>query len=1095
MKAYALLVTLFCASRLGADYIPADVWPGFSFTPLIQDSYATGEAMLIAGAVTDEALADGQILLQFVPSGAGEEIQVFINLEGLTFRSYHVFSHDAAGGYSVNLFAGVKGSGQLDYVATFDGFAVLQSEGPIFLPRDFFSGIELDAPLSTQFSTKYGVSFAGRVLDAVKADGQVLFNFVADSGEELPVFVRLAGLEFRRGYLFPTGLAGSYKLEVYLGGVDDSSLAFVGSYPVVLIDEGVPEALPVDFFTGVIFDQPLPIGLSVERDLTWTGSAIIGVRSLRLDINTSRREFSIKAPVEEGRFSASMRLDVSELGPVDVQLVREVSEGLFDSGTFTFNAAEPGPAGTLDISALAIGLLPGQEQRLELTNVGAGILADMQISTDDFFSVLSAPSSLNPGQQSEVVVRYDGQGGDHGSLIFETNDPHRPTRQISLNGLVPGQVSLDFPQSEADADGHIELELDLEKNEYGLVLYAGKVVSLENGMRFPFSIGRTLPAARRATLHNERSFDVALRAREQEYAERYRHYDGPLAKRAHTAVSVGEQRTFFFPAEDGVPAQRVTATLVAITERALGWIQDDLRPHQDNVNAADIAHMLELFSDEDYARTIAAFGRPSDVDADGRISVLFTHLVDNLDNVAGFYASSSVLPVLVGGDGNIADMLFISPTRPLAEYRSLLVHELQHLINFNEHVLVRRGEAEVTWLNEGLSHLAEDLVASHSESGNGSNIADFLRDPEAVSLEPEAIDDTAHRGAAYLFVRSLVDRMGPGVVLRLVATGLADRANIEMATGENFTDLMAAWGAQLYASGLGLNDHPRFNFASSLLREGEDRGFALPSERRYTFGGSPLLGSVPMRGLSFVRVSGVGRQQLDLSTDPQGRIGVVAIPLGKGFTERIRIPANYVPGVRFIPALPAEFITGHRYEVSGEFVDDGLGKIALGFVGADTLDLHAERSGDTFSAVFELSRSGAYELNFFTGSAATDRLNFAASFGPVWVRDQTEPTAVAVGADGLPAEYALESSYPNPFNASTVVPLVVPNHAGNIVVRIYNGLGQSVRTLHAGGMKPGRVQLVWDGRDDRGQELASGVYLIRMEAPEFAAVQRAVLLR
>ena len=101
---------------------------------------------------------------------------------------------------------------------------------------------------------------------------------------------------------------------------------------------------------------------------------------MRLDIHTSRREFSIKAPVEEGRFSASMHLDASELGPVDVQLVREVSEGLFDSGTFTFNAAEPGPAGTLDISALAIGLLPGQEQRLELTNVGAGILADMQIT-------------------------------------------------------------------------------------------------------------------------------------------------------------------------------------------------------------------------------------------------------------------------------------------------------------------------------------------------------------------------------------------------------------------------------------------------------------------------------------------------------------------------------------------------------------------------------------------------------------------------------------------------------------------------------------------------------------------------------------------
>ena len=133
-----------------------------------------------------------------------------------------------------------------------------------------------------------------------------------------------------------------------------------------------------------------------------------------------------------------------------------------------------------------------------------------------------------------------------------------------------------------------------------------------------------------------------------------------------------------------------------------------------------------------------------------------------------------------------------------------------------------------------------------------------------------------------------------------------------------------------------------------------------------------------MRGLSFVRVSGVG-QQLDLSTDSQGRIGVVAIPLGKSFTERIRIPSNYVPGIRFFPALPAEFIAGSRYEVSGEFVDGGIGKIALCFVGADTLDLHAERLGDTFSAVFELSRPGVYELNFFTGPADADRLNFATS--------------------------------------------------------------------------------------------------------------------
>ena len=109
--------------------------------------------MLIAGEVTGEALADGQILLQFVPSGEREEIQVFINL-GPAFRSYHVFSHDTAGEYLLICSLVVKDLVSWTTVATFDGFVVLQSEGPISLPRDFFSGIELDVPLSTQFSVE-----------------------------------------------------------------------------------------------------------------------------------------------------------------------------------------------------------------------------------------------------------------------------------------------------------------------------------------------------------------------------------------------------------------------------------------------------------------------------------------------------------------------------------------------------------------------------------------------------------------------------------------------------------------------------------------------------------------------------------------------------------------------------------------------------------------------------------------------------------------------------------------------------------------------------------------------------------------------------
>ena len=62
--------------------------------------------------------------------------------------------------------------------------------------------------------------------------------------------------------------------------------------------------------------------------------------------------------------------------------------------------------------------------------------------------------------------------------------------------------------------------------------------------------------------------------------------------------------------------------------------------------------------------------------------------------------------------------MYISPDRKLNSYRSLLAHEFQHLISFNQHVLLRPGgDSEVSWLNEGMSHVTEDLVGDHREGG------------------------------------------------------------------------------------------------------------------------------------------------------------------------------------------------------------------------------------------------------------------------------------------------------------------------------------------------------------------------------------------
>ena len=83
---------------------------------------------------------------------------------------------------------------------------------------------------------------------------------------------------------------------------------------------------------------------------------------------------------------------------------------------------------------------------------------------------------------------------------------------------------------------------------------------------------------------------------------------------------------------------------------------------------------------------------------------------------------------------------------------------------------------------------------------------------------------------------------------------------------------------------------------------------------------------------------------------------------------------------------------------------------------------------------------------------------------------------------------------PNPFNPATALRMDLAT-AGSLDVVVYDMRGRLVRTLHAGAHPAGPVELRWDGRDLRGREVASGVYLVRVRAPEVSRVVRAVLVR
>jgi flagellar hook assembly protein FlgD len=97
-------------------------------------------------------------------------------------------------------------------------------------------------------------------------------------------------------------------------------------------------------------------------------------------------------------------------------------------------------------------------------------------------------------------------------------------------------------------------------------------------------------------------------------------------------------------------------------------------------------------------------------------------------------------------------------------------------------------------------------------------------------------------------------------------------------------------------------------------------------------------------------------------------------------------------------------------------------------------------------------------------------------------------------AAGIPEETALAQNYPNPFNSQTTISFTVPRRS-KVALRIYNVLGQLVRTLADEVREPGVSVLPWDGRDHKGVQVASGVYFYRLETEGAILARKLVLVK
>jgi hypothetical protein len=322
-----------------------------------------------------------------------------------------------------------------------------------------------------------------------------------------------------------------------------------------------------------------------------------------------------------------------------------------------------------------------------------------------------------------------------------------------------------------------------------------------------------------------------------------------------TSTAIAQETSFCV--QQGLSARaswvRKSAVLMSQTAHALLYVdRDDLREY----SAKDLADLGQFWEGQGgqpgvYALDTATFGHESDVDGNGKLIVFLSHELgapaNNAIVLGYFWAGDLAQPKDTSSDcsgtttgrgnrgANGADMFYLNDLQNMrsagfddpihSTFPDTLGHEFQHLINFNQHFLVRAGTVpEEVWINEGLSVTAEDLVGFGWNAPAGRSAASMYLARSGTlpyrryfdsSLTAWQGDPIGNYQGAHAFFRYFADRLGPGVLGQLVQSDQTGRAHLEAVLGEPFERAFAEWTTALMFSGEAFDPDARFSFAGS----------------------------------------------------------------------------------------------------------------------------------------------------------------------------------------------------------------------------------------------------------------------------------------
>jgi len=177
----------------------------------------------------------------------------------------------------------------------------------------------------------------------------------------------------------------------------------------------------------------------------------------------------------------------------------------------------------------------------------------------------------------------------------------------------------------------------------------------------------------------------------------------------------------------------------------------------------------------------------------------------------------------------------------------------------------------------------------------------------------------------------------------------------------------------------------------------------------------------------------------------------------------------------------SQALTGKVF-IKKMFVEDKLVVDIISLTGL----VPAELGSEMFSVAF---RDASHQQAGLT----LEKVEVADRSGRVYL----EAAAKVNAAQALPKAFALSQNSPNPFNPSTTISYEIPESSGpvKVVVDVYNVRGQKVITLVDELKEAGQYSVNWNGQDQSGRRVSSGVYFYRMNAGDFRAVRKMVIVK